>query len=92
MKHKLPLSVETFFDNLALLIAALLLSFTLIMPRAQKSGKARHDPLIVQLDEDAVEAKYGRVSLPGKRKKSKRQSEEDENADVCSITPVNVLV
>ncbi|KAF8204826.1 cell adhesion protein byn-1 [Pholiota molesta] len=32
------------------------------MPRAQKSsGKSRHDPLLVQLDEDEVEAKYGRI-------------------------------
>lgn len=52
---------------------------TLIMPRAQKSsGKSRHDPLLVQLDEDEVEAKYGRISQPGKRKKSKINSRNDD--------------
>jgi essential nuclear protein 1 len=49
------------------------------MPRAQKpSGKSRHDPLIVQLGEDEVKSKYGKISEPGKRKKSKKQAEADE--------------
>ncbi|KAJ3777462.1 Bystin-domain-containing protein [Lentinula raphanica] len=54
------------------------------MPRVAKpSGKARHDPLLVQLDEDQQEIKYGRVSQPGKRKKSSRKSVlEDENSEV----------
>jgi len=42
------------------------------MPRIKKAaGKARHDPLLVQLDEEELEARYGRVSQLGKRKKSK---------------------
>ncbi|KAJ6567281.1 Bystin-domain-containing protein [Mycena vulgaris] len=48
------------------------------MPATRKSsGKSRHDPLLVQLGGDEVEAKYGRVSQPGKRKKSKNTPEED---------------
>jgi len=57
------------------------------MPRAQKSSKPRHDPLHVQLDEDEVEAKYGRISLPGKRKKSRR-SDDDELIEVCFLFPL----
>lgn len=54
------------------------------MPRTQKpSGKTRHDPLHIQLDEDEVQAKYGRLSQPGKRKKSRKSlTEDDENAEV----------
>ncbi|KIY45990.1 cell adhesion protein byn-1 [Fistulina hepatica ATCC 64428] len=50
------------------------------MPREPKaSGKHRHDPLLVQLNEDEVHAKYGRVSTPGKRTKSRlRQQQADE--------------
>ncbi|KAG6864583.1 hypothetical protein C0991_008493 [Blastosporella zonata] len=51
------------------------------MPRATKSAKTRHDPLLAQLNEDEVEAKYGRISQPGKRKKS-RKGTDDENAEV----------
>ncbi|KAH7930048.1 Bystin-domain-containing protein [Leucogyrophana mollusca] len=43
-----------------------------IMPRVQKSGKQRHDPLYAQLDEDELQAKYGRISQPGKRQKSRK--------------------
>lgn len=52
------------------------------MPRATKSGKSRHDPLLIQLDEDEVEARYGRISQPGKRKKSKKSLDEDESSEV----------
>ncbi|KAF8076006.1 Bystin-domain-containing protein [Lyophyllum atratum] len=53
------------------------------MPRTTKPGKSRHDPLLVQLDEDEVQAKYGRISEPGKEKKSKKSlSVEDENSEV----------
>ncbi|KAJ3503271.1 hypothetical protein NLJ89_g8507 [Agrocybe chaxingu] len=53
------------------------------MPRTPKfSGKSRHDPLIVQLDEDEVEAKYGRISQPGKRKKSRRSNADEDSAEV----------
>ncbi|KAG5645745.1 hypothetical protein DXG03_005282 [Asterophora parasitica] len=53
------------------------------MPRTSKPGKPRHDPLLAQLDEDEVHAKYGRISQPGKRKKSKKSpSGEEENSEV----------
>lgn len=56
------------------------------MPRAAKpTGKTRHDPLHVQLGEDEVEAKYGKVSRPGKRRKSGKDEEGDDNGEVCSI-------
>jgi len=48
------------------------------MPRATKQpGKARHDPLHVQLGEDELHAKYGRISRPGKRSKAKEDDEEE---------------
>lgn len=55
------------------------------MPRIGKSaGRSRHDPLLVQLDEDSAEVRYGRVSNPGKRKKTKisREEDNDDNAEV----------
>jgi hypothetical protein len=53
----------------------------LIMPRTRKaSGKARHDPLLVQLDEDELETKYGRVSQPGKRQKSKHSNLDNQES------------
>ncbi|KAF7301586.1 hypothetical protein MIND_00724100 [Mycena indigotica] len=49
------------------------------MPAVRKaSGKSRHDPLLVQLADDDIEARYGRVSQPGKRKKSKDTEQDDE--------------
>lgn len=52
------------------------------MPRAQKpASKPKHDPLYVQLHEDSVHAKYGNVSQPGKRKKSKRDKSDRESED-----------
>jgi essential nuclear protein 1 len=63
------------------------------MPRVNKpSGKSRHDPLLVQLDDDELEAKYGRVSKPGKRKKSKqRLADDEENGDVSSPTHLKYM-
>jgi essential nuclear protein 1 len=57
------------------------------MPRASKlSGKSRHDPLHVQLGEDEVNEKYGHVSQPGKRKKSRGSSDhENENEGVSNV-------
>ncbi|KAF7313489.1 hypothetical protein HMN09_00504800 [Mycena chlorophos] len=53
------------------------------MPAVRKSsGKSRHDPLLVQLADDDLEARYGRVSQPGKRKKSHQNSDDDENEAV----------
>ncbi|KAJ2924953.1 hypothetical protein H1R20_g12155, partial [Candolleomyces eurysporus] len=58
------------------------------MPRTQKpSSKPRHDPLHVQLDEDEAHAKYGRVSQPGKRTKSRRRPSEDENTAEVTLDP-----
>ena len=56
------------------------------MPRATKAtGKTRHDPLHVQLDEDELQQKYGRVSKPGKRVKSKaKEALDDESSEVRS--------
>ena len=52
------------------------------MPRTQKlsTGKSRHDPLHVDIAADDIYAKYGNVSKPGRRKKS-RQSKHDDNDD-----------
>lgn len=55
------------------------ISCELTMPRTKKAaGKARHDPLLVQLDEEELEARYGRVSQLGKRTKSKHSPILDE--------------
>ncbi|CAK5276085.1 unnamed protein product [Mycena citricolor] len=51
------------------------------MPATRKAssstGKSRHDPLLVQLGDDEIEARYGRVSQPGKRKKKNARDEDD---------------
>ncbi|KAI0643706.1 cell adhesion protein byn-1 [Trametes meyenii] len=53
------------------------------MPKAPKSStKSKHDPLHVQLGEDEVYAKYGRVSQPGRRRKPKAKDEVDEAGEV----------
>ncbi|RPD62033.1 cell adhesion protein byn-1 [Lentinus tigrinus ALCF2SS1-7] len=53
------------------------------MPKAPKaSSKTKHDPLHVQLGEDEVYAKYGRVSQPGKRRKSRANDDDDEAGEV----------
>ena len=55
------------------------------MPRVQKaSGKTRHDPLHIQLGEDELEAKYGKVTRPGKRRKSHADEEDEENGEVIT--------
>lgn len=49
------------------------------MPRSSKpSGKTRHDPLHVQLRDDELHEKYGNVSRPGKRAKSRKSTEADQ--------------
>lgn len=58
------------------------------MPRASRpGGKSRHDPLLVQLDEDEVAAKYGRISEPGKRKKSRKSKDNDDEGNTEVISP-----
>lgn len=60
------------------------------MPRTQKqTPKPRHDPLFVQLNEEEVEAKYGRISQPGKRKKSK--SDDHDTGDVSAMSFCTLL-
>ncbi|KAG9127152.1 snoRNA-binding rRNA-processing protein [Ceratobasidium sp. 392] len=53
------------------------------MPRVSSSskGKARHDPLHVQLGEDETYSKFGRIASTGKRGK-KRQDEDENELDV----------
>ncbi|KAF9451994.1 Bystin-domain-containing protein [Macrolepiota fuliginosa MF-IS2] len=56
------------------------------MPRTQKQAqKPRHDPLFIQLNEDEVEAKYGRISQPGKRKKSHKTDNDDAGDNICQV-------
>lgn len=66
------------------------LSLSRTMPRTKKSSSnTRHDPLLVQLNEDELEATYGRLSQPGKRKKSKHSSQgNEESGEVVIIHPV----
>ncbi|KAL4075668.1 Bystin-domain-containing protein [Scleroderma yunnanense] len=53
------------------------------MPKAHKSTKPRHDPLLAQINEDELVEKYGRVSQPGKRKKAgKSNTTEDDSGEV----------
>ncbi|KAI6128421.1 Bystin-domain-containing protein [Pisolithus croceorrhizus] len=52
------------------------------MPRTQKSVKPRHGPLLTQIHEDELVAKYGRVSQPGKRSKSRKSRADDEDDEV----------
>jgi essential nuclear protein 1 len=52
------------------------------MPRVQKSVKQRHDPLLAQLDVDEAQAKYGRISQPGKRMKRQKSSGDEESTEV----------
>ena len=56
------------------------------MPKAPKAtSKAKHDPLHVQLGEDEVYAKSGRVSQPGKRRKSRANDDDDETGEVSPL-------
>ena len=44
--------------------------------------KSKHDPLHVQIDKDEVYAKYGHISQPGRRRRSKTKDDDDEAAEV----------
>lgn len=57
------------------------------MPRTQKGVKQRHDPLLAQLTQDDLLAKYGRVSQPGKRKKSRRNSVDETTTSEAILDP-----
>lgn len=57
------------------------------MPRIHNSstGKSRHDPLHVDIAADDTLAKYGNISKPGRRKKSRHDKHNDEDAgEVCT--------
>ena len=63
------------------------------MPRAQRpSGKQRHGPLHVELDQDEAENKYGRPSAPGKRTKSSKKKNDDLNDSEVRIVFSAVIV
>lgn len=63
------------------------------MPRTAKGAqKARHDPLLVQLGNDELEAKYGRLSQPGKRKKFSGDDDGGDSEVRCLIRPSNWLL
>ncbi|KAI9448553.1 Bystin-domain-containing protein [Lactarius indigo] len=59
------------------------------MPRIQKpsAGKSRHDPLHVDIAADDICAKYGNVSKPGKRKKSRHSTHDDEDGGEAILDP-----
>ncbi|KAL6306709.1 cell adhesion protein byn-1 [Sparassis latifolia] len=58
------------------------------MPRVAKAtGKNRHDPLHVQLGEDQLHEKYGRISRPGKRTKSKAKGDDGEEGGDVILDP-----
>ncbi|KAG7096604.1 hypothetical protein E1B28_004021 [Marasmius oreades] len=53
------------------------------MPRTSKSStKSRHNPLIAQIGEDELLAKYGHVSQPGRREKSRQFKDNSEDEEV----------
>lgn len=55
------------------------------MPRAVKPlAKPRHGPLHVQLNEDEVYSKFGKITKPGKRAKAHKGkgSDEEEGGEV----------
>jgi essential nuclear protein 1 len=57
-----------------------------LMPRTIKpSQKSRHDPLLRDIAADDLYAKYGNVSKPGRRKKTKH--DEDGNGEVTLSRP-----
>lgn len=58
------------------------------MPRSLKpSQKSRHDPLLRDIAADDLHEKYGNISKPGRRTKTRRASEHDEDG----IAEVTVL-
>ena len=44
--------------------------------------KIRHQPLHVEIDQDNDMAKYGRVSHPGKRRRSRKNEDEEREDEV----------
>ena len=59
------------------------------MPRTQKpTTKSRHDPLHVDIAADDLYSKYGNLSKPGRRKKSRHGDEEQAGTEVRLSIPV----
>ena len=54
------------------------------VPKSAKSAdkKNRHQPLHVAIDQENDMAKYGRVSLPGKRRRSRKSEEQEREGEV----------
>ena len=59
------------------------------MPRvpAKKAPEGRHDPLYKELAEDDLVQKFGRVSKPGKRVKSKTGKNHEGGQEEVSTWP-----
>ncbi|KIM67719.1 hypothetical protein SCLCIDRAFT_1209828 [Scleroderma citrinum Foug A] len=57
------------------------------MPRAHKSTRPRHDPLLAQINEDELVEKYGRVSQPGKRKKACTSTGAEDETGEAILDP-----
>jgi essential nuclear protein 1 len=49
--------------------------------------KIRHQPLHVEIDQDNDAAKYGRISQPGKRRRSRKSEDEEREDEVCYWQP-----
>ncbi len=59
------------------------------MPRVAKLLKTRHDPLHVELEQDESLRRFGRVSHPGRRKRTSSNGVDEEevkyNSSVRSL-------
>ncbi|ORY25648.1 Bystin-domain-containing protein [Naematelia encephala] len=60
------------------------------MPRTAKPAKPRHDPLHVELEQDDVHRRLGRVRQPGKRRQ-RSEKEEDETLAEDARTSKRIL-
>ncbi|KAI0723470.1 cell adhesion protein byn-1 [Earliella scabrosa] len=58
------------------------------MPKVPKANaKTKHDPLHVQIGEDETYAKYGRISQPGRRRKSRARDEDEGEGGEAILDP-----
>ena len=63
------------------------------MPRSIKpSQKSRHDPLLRDIAADDLYAKYGNVSKPGRRKKTKHDEEAGGEVTLIQNPPSTLLL
>ena len=51
--------------------------------------KYRHQPLHAEIDQDNDMAKYGRVSQPGKRRRSRKHEDEEREDEVRGGQPAS---